>query len=50
MQVILAELVGKFSFSLPEHSIVRVHFSGTQFPVDGDGAKGLWLSVERIVT
>ncbi|KAJ7455721.1 cytochrome P450 [Mycena latifolia] len=49
MQVILTELVRKFSFALPKDSVVRVHFSATQFPVDGEGAKGLWLSVERIV-
>ncbi|KAJ7455728.1 cytochrome P450 [Mycena latifolia] len=48
MQVILVELVGKFSFALPKDSVVRVHFSATQFPVDGEGAKGLWLSVERL--
>ncbi|KAJ7721252.1 cytochrome P450 [Mycena maculata] len=49
MQVILAELVGKFSFSLPKDSVVRAHLSATQFPVDGEGAKGLWLSVARLV-
>ncbi|KAJ7480663.1 cytochrome P450 [Mycena latifolia] len=48
MQVILAELLAKFLFSLPKDGVVRARLSGTQFPVDSKGAKGLWLSVERI--
>ncbi|KAJ7447214.1 cytochrome P450, partial [Mycena latifolia] len=48
MQVVLTELLAKFSFSLPVDSVVRSHFSAIQFPVDGEGAKGLWLSVERL--
>ncbi|KAJ6583075.1 cytochrome P450 [Mycena vulgaris] len=48
MQVILSELVAKFSVSLPEDSIVRARVADSQFPVDGEGQKGLWLSVERV--
>ncbi|KAJ7212656.1 cytochrome P450 [Mycena pura] len=49
MQVILVELLAKFSFSLSENSVVRGHLSGIQFPVDDEGIKGLWLSVEQVV-
>ncbi|KAJ7455837.1 cytochrome P450 [Mycena latifolia] len=49
MQVILTQLLAKFSFSLPKDSIVRARLSGTQFPADSEGVKGLWLSVERVV-
>jgi hypothetical protein len=49
MQVILTELLAKFSFSLPEDSVVRARFAGTQFPVDNEGVKSLWLFVERLL-
>ncbi|KAJ6601143.1 cytochrome P450 [Mycena vulgaris] len=49
MQVVVTELLGKFSFCLPEESDVRARLSATQFPVDSEGDKGLWLSVERVV-
>ncbi|KAJ7447232.1 cytochrome P450 [Mycena latifolia] len=48
MQVILAELLAKFSFSHPEDG-VRAHLATTLFPVDSKGAKGLWLTVEPFV-
>ncbi|KAJ6601129.1 cytochrome P450 [Mycena vulgaris] len=48
MQVLVTELLAKFSFSVPEDSSVRVRLSATQFPVDSEGQKGLCLSVERI--
>ncbi|KAJ6601147.1 cytochrome P450 [Mycena vulgaris] len=48
MQVILTEVLATFSFSLPEDSIVRARLSATQFPVDSNGAKGLWFSVELV--
>ncbi|KAJ7455755.1 cytochrome P450 [Mycena latifolia] len=50
MQVILTQLLAKFSFSLPKDSVVRARYSGTQFPADSEGVKGLWLSVERVVS
>jgi hypothetical protein len=46
MQVILTELLAKFTFSLPGETFVR--YAGTQFPSDSEGVKGLWLSVERV--
>jgi hypothetical protein len=49
MQVILTELLGKFSFSLPEDSVVRTRLGGTQCLVDNEGVKGLWLFVERLL-
>lgn len=48
MQVMLTELVSKFSFSLPEDSDVKAHLSAIQFPVDRGEAKGLWLTVEPV--
>jgi hypothetical protein len=48
MQVILTELLAKFSFSLPKDDLVRARFSGTLFPVDCEGVKGVRLSVERL--
>ncbi|KAJ7455752.1 cytochrome P450 [Mycena latifolia] len=50
MQVLLTELLAKFSFSLPKDTVVRAQYSGTQFPVDREGVKGLWLTVERVAT
>lgn len=49
MQVVVTELVAKFSFSLPEDSVVRARVSGSQFPIDNEGRKSLWLSVEHFV-
>jgi cytochrome P450 len=48
MQVILTELVAKFSVSLPENNVIRARLSTVQFPVDNEGAKGLHLAVERL--
>ncbi|KAJ7455717.1 cytochrome P450 [Mycena latifolia] len=48
MQVLLTELLAKFSFSPLKDGVVRAHFAGSQFPVDGEGVKGLWLSVEPV--
>ncbi|KAJ7442359.1 cytochrome P450 [Mycena galericulata] len=51
MQVILCELVGKFSFSLPEEEsrIVQPHFSNTLFPTDSAGNKSASLFVTQIL-
>jgi hypothetical protein len=49
MQVLLTELLAKFSFSLPEDSVVRARFGGSQRLVDGEGEEGLWLFVERLL-
>lgn len=48
MQVILTELLAKFSVSLPENNVIRARLSTVQFPVDNEGAKGLHLAVERL--
>ncbi|KAJ7268974.1 cytochrome P450 [Mycena rebaudengoi] len=48
MQVILTELLAKFSVSLPENNIIRARLSTVQFPVDNKGAKGLHLVVGRL--
>ncbi|KAJ7045147.1 cytochrome P450 [Mycena alexandri] len=47
MQVLLAEILPKFKFSLPENSVVRAQLSTTQFPANSQGVKSLLLSVER---
>ncbi|KAJ7455741.1 cytochrome P450 [Mycena latifolia] len=39
--VILTQLLANFAFSLPKDSVVRARFSGTQFPADSEGVKGL---------
>ncbi|KAJ7665635.1 cytochrome P450 [Mycena rosella] len=44
-QVIFTEVLGKYLFSLPEDNVVRSRIAATHFPVDGEGVKGLWLSV-----
>ncbi|KAJ7445501.1 cytochrome P450 [Mycena galericulata] len=51
MQVLLCELVGKFSFSLPEEDsrIVRTRLSNTIFPTDSAGNKTASLLVTRIL-
>ncbi|KAJ7442380.1 cytochrome P450 [Mycena galericulata] len=51
MQVFLCELVGKFSFSLPEEDsrIVRTRLSNTIFPSDSAGNKTASLLVTRIL-
>ncbi|KAJ7442348.1 cytochrome P450 [Mycena galericulata] len=50
MQVILCELVGKFSFSLPEDSrTVHTRLSNTLFPTDSAGNKSASLLVTRIL-
>jgi hypothetical protein len=48
MQVILTELLAKFSLSVPENNVIRARLSTVQFPVDNEGAKGLHLAVKRL--
>ncbi|KAJ6586012.1 cytochrome P450 [Mycena capillaripes] len=45
MQVILAELIRKFSFTLPANEIVRVKLSNTLQPTDSSGQKCVCLYV-----
>ncbi|KAJ7670286.1 cytochrome P450 [Mycena rosella] len=49
----LAFLGGNHAFgdavSLPKDSVVRAKVSATQFPVDSEGVKGLWLDISRCV-
>ncbi|KAJ7243218.1 cytochrome P450 [Mycena rebaudengoi] len=47
MQVILAELIRKFSFTLPANEIVRVKLSNTLQPTDSSGQKCVCLYVAR---
>ncbi|KAF7344058.1 Cytochrome P450 [Mycena venus] len=49
MQVILCELLGKFSFSLPVDHVLRIRFAATLQPVDATGNKGTPLCVKRIL-
>ncbi|KAJ7742960.1 cytochrome P450 [Mycena maculata] len=48
MQVVLCELVSKFSFALPEDSSVRKCLALTLIPVISTGEKGAFLQVSRI--
>ncbi|KAJ7216826.1 cytochrome P450 [Mycena rebaudengoi] len=47
MQVILAELIRKFSFTLPTNEIVRMKLSNTLQPTDSSGQKCVCLYVAR---
>ncbi|KAJ6467892.1 cytochrome P450 [Mycena sanguinolenta] len=47
MQVILAELIRKFSFTLPANEIVRVKLSNTLQPTDSSGQKCVRLYVAQ---
>ncbi|KAJ7442364.1 cytochrome P450 [Mycena galericulata] len=51
MRVFLCELVGKFSFSLPEEGSRTIHtrFANTLFPADSAGNKSASLLVTRIL-
>jgi hypothetical protein len=49
MQVIICELVSKFSFSLPEDDFALPRFANTLFPVTKNGKKGTPLHVTRLV-
>ncbi|KAJ7506145.1 cytochrome P450 [Mycena galericulata] len=49
MQVILCELVRKFSFALPEGGSIRTRFATTLMPIDSAGEKGARLCITRIV-
>ncbi|KAJ7323211.1 cytochrome P450 [Mycena albidolilacea] len=49
MQVVVCELVGKFSFSLPVDHLFRSQFAGTMQPVDANGKKSALLCVKRIM-
>ncbi|KAJ7934335.1 cytochrome P450 [Mycena leptocephala] len=48
MQVFLCELVGKFSFSLPEDGGTRTCLAATLRPTLSNGQKGAQLFIERI--
>ncbi|KAJ7184881.1 cytochrome P450 [Mycena filopes] len=49
MQIFICELVGKFSFALPENESVRVRFVNTLTPWMANGKKGAPLIVTRVV-
>ncbi|KAF7366181.1 Cytochrome P450 [Mycena venus] len=49
MQVLVSELVGKFSFALPENDPVRVRVANTLQPTMLDGQKGVPLLVTRLL-
>ncbi|KAJ6548582.1 cytochrome P450, partial [Mycena capillaripes] len=49
MQVVLCELVGKFSFALPENDAVRVRTANGLVPITSNGQKGVPLRISRIV-
>jgi hypothetical protein len=49
MQVILCELIGKFSFSLPVDHVFRSRFAAALQPVDANGKKGASLCVKRVL-
>ncbi|KAJ7184879.1 cytochrome P450 [Mycena filopes] len=48
MQVFICELVGNFSFALPENDAVRVQFVNTLIPWTPNNAKGAPLIVTRV--
>ncbi|KAJ7635237.1 cytochrome P450 [Roridomyces roridus] len=49
MQVIICELVGKFSFGLPEGEVARMNGASVVQPIISDGKKAAPLRVTRIV-
>ncbi|KAJ6548581.1 cytochrome P450 [Mycena capillaripes] len=49
MQVVFCELVGKFSFALPENDPIRVRTANSLVPTTSNGQKGVPLRVSRIV-
>jgi hypothetical protein len=49
MQVILSELVGKFSFALPLEGAPRTRFAGTLQPIMPNGQKGALVLIRRLM-
>lgn len=49
MQVLTYELVGKFSFRLPEDDFIRIRFATTLMPANSRGDKSLPLYVTRLM-
>jgi hypothetical protein len=49
MQVLTCELVGKFSFALPEDHDVRPRFAATLLPTGPNGEKTCPLYVTRVL-
>ncbi|KAK7028672.1 cytochrome P450 [Favolaschia claudopus] len=49
MQIIICELLGKFSFSLPANHFLRVRYTETLQPADAEGKKSLRLDVKRLL-
>ncbi|KAK6974518.1 cytochrome P450 [Favolaschia claudopus] len=49
MQIIICELLGKFSFSLPSDHFLRVRYTETLQPADAEGKKSLRLNVKRVL-
>ncbi|KAJ7106646.1 cytochrome P450 [Mycena epipterygia] len=49
MQVIICELVGKFSFALPETDPVHTRFANTLLPTVRSGEKGAPLCITRVL-
>ncbi|KAJ7904207.1 cytochrome P450 [Mycena leptocephala] len=45
MQVFFCELVGRFSFALPEDNSIRTRFAGTLMPITSDGQKAAPLRI-----
>ncbi|KAJ7659586.1 cytochrome P450 [Mycena polygramma] len=49
MQVVFCELVGKFTFTLPEGQSTHTRFATSLMPVTADGQKGAPLCVKRFI-
>ncbi|KAJ6456993.1 cytochrome P450 [Mycena vitilis] len=49
MQIVICELVGKFSFALPENEGIRVRVANTLVPTMSNGDKGMPLVVTRVM-
>ncbi|KAK7002331.1 cytochrome P450 [Favolaschia claudopus] len=49
MQIIICELLGKFSFSLPANHFLRIRYTETLQPADAEGKKSLRLDVKRLL-
>ncbi|KAJ7250747.1 cytochrome P450 [Mycena rebaudengoi] len=49
MQVVVYELIGKFSFSLPENDSVRPYYATTLMPALANGEKGVLLQVTGLL-
>ena len=48
MQVMICELVGKFSFALPEDDVIRTRLANTLLPTVRSGAKAAPLRITRV--